>query len=649
MNMGHGLTSDDPTVTAAFRTALDHQFLVVLLLILVVAIAWNTVRTFRFRRASEAGHVELAPASSWPYPEPAARRLLRISFGILWVVDGLLQTQSSMPLGLTSGVITPSAASSPTWVQHVVSTGVTIWNDHPVTAAAASVWIQVGIGLFLLVAPRGRWSRTAGLVSVGWGLVVWAFGEAFGGIFGQGSSWLFGTPGAVLLYAVAGGLVALPDRFWETPRLGRVLLRCTGIFFVGMAVLQAWPGRGFWSGSSATGGTQGTLAAMAAQMSQLSQPSVTASAARSFASFDGDHAWAVNFIVVVLLAGIGVCFLAARARLVRIGVMVGAVLCLATWVLVQDFGFLGGLGTDPNSMIPLALVFTSGYLALVRLPVRAAASAVVDLAVMEGAVVGSASAVDDGAPRSPDPGASGAPGKPGPPEPVPSGGGRLTRLHPSYLLRSMAALAAVGIVVVGAAPMALAATSGTADPILNQAVNGSPNYVDSPAPSFSLTDQTGATVSMASLAGHTVALTFLDPTCTSDCPLIAQELRLVDQMLGPDAAHVELVAVGTNPLYTTSAATAAFDRQEGMAQVPNWHFVTGPLAQLQAVWNAYGVETDVAPAGAMVAHSDLVYLIDGSGHLRVVLTSDPGAIDDSALHSSFAAVVTAQIRQLTPR
>ena len=42
----------------------------------------------------------------------------------------------------------------------------------------------------------------------------------------------------------------------------------------------------------------------------------------------------------------------------------GIVFCLADWVLVQDFGFLGGLGTDPNSMIPLIVLFSAGYLAL---------------------------------------------------------------------------------------------------------------------------------------------------------------------------------------------------------------------------------------------------------------------------------------------
>jgi hypothetical protein len=64
-----------------------------------------------------------------------------------------------------------------------VNAGTTIWSYHPVTAATAAVWTQVGIGLWLLAAPRGDWSRLAGLASVGWGLNVWVFGEAFGGVF----------------------------------------------------------------------------------------------------------------------------------------------------------------------------------------------------------------------------------------------------------------------------------------------------------------------------------------------------------------------------------------------------------------------------------------------------------------------------------
>ena len=81
-----------------------------------------------------------------------------------------------------------------------------------------------------------------------WGLIVWVFGESFGGIFAPGLSWLTGAPGAVLIYVVAGALIALPEGAWRGPRPGRLLLAGLGVFFVAMAVLQAWPGRGFWPG-----------------------------------------------------------------------------------------------------------------------------------------------------------------------------------------------------------------------------------------------------------------------------------------------------------------------------------------------------------------------------------------------------------------
>ena len=160
--MGSGLQNGNPTIVTAFRTDLDHQFVAVLILAVVLALAWNVIRTLNYRHAVAAGTLNAKTVDPWPYPEPPARRLLRISFGLLWLFDGLLQVQGSMPVGLPGGVLTPGAASSPGWVQHVVNFGATIWSNHPVTAAAATVWIQIGIGVFLLVAPRGYWSRSAG-------------------------------------------------------------------------------------------------------------------------------------------------------------------------------------------------------------------------------------------------------------------------------------------------------------------------------------------------------------------------------------------------------------------------------------------------------------------------------------------------------
>ena len=643
--MNSGLNPADPTIVAAFRSALVHQWAIVALIFVLLLVAWGATRAWA------GAHGAGAAGSPARWHEPRARRLLRVGFGILWVFDGILQAQPQMAGGLPQEVIKPAAATSPAWVQHLVNWGGSIWTYHPIQAGAATVWIQVGIGMWLIFAPRGWSSRLAGLASAGWGLVVWAFGEAFGGIFAPGLTVLFGAPGAVLIYAVAGALVALPERAWESPRTGRLTLAGTGVFFLGMALLQAWPGRGFWNGTPVPGGTGGTLSGMESQMAQLSQPQLTASWVRAFGTFATDHGWIVNFVVVVALLGIGVCFLTLRPAVVRVGVIAGSVLCLATWVLVQDFGFFGGVGTDPNSMIPMLVVFTSGYLAMVRLPARSAAgtpvadepmvapppveSLPVGVGVADGGTVGHAApAAAAAAADSPVADSPASPGQ------------RLLRLSPSYLVRSIAAVGAVAIVLVGAAPMALASTNPNADPIINAALNGSPNLVNSPAPGFTLVDQAGTAVTLHSLAGKAVVLTFLDPTCTSDCPLIAQELRVADAQLGADAAKVQMVAIVNNPLYTSPAATAAFDRQEGMGQLANWSFLTGPLPDLQQAWNSYGVQTAISPAGGMVAHSDLVFLIDGSGRLRVVLTSDPGGQGDAALHSSFSSTVVRQVRQL---
>jgi cytochrome oxidase Cu insertion factor (SCO1/SenC/PrrC family) len=597
--MGTGLQANNATIVSAFESLLFHQGLVVLVLLALLAVAWNLLRSVQLRRAS-AGE---AWPELWAYPEPIARRFLRVCFGLIWILDGFLQGQTSMPLGMTTQVIGPGAVTSPTWVQHLVNFGATIWSNHPITAPASAVWIQVGIGVWLLVAPRGRWSRLAGLSSVVWGIVVWVFGESFGGIFAPGLSWAFGAPGAVLFYCLAGVLVALPERFWLSPRIGRAILAVLGVFFVCMAVLQAWPGRGFWQGRLGHS-TAGALTTMVQQMAQTPQPRVFASWVTSFARFDAAHGWAVNLFLVICLAALGSAFLSGRTRVVRLAVIGGIVICLADWVLIEDFGFFGGVGTDPNSMIPMALVFTAGYLALTRIP--ASVDAPVPITAASPATL--------------------------------SLWERFTK-RPRYTLQSLAAVGAIGITLVGAAPMAVASMSPNADPILAEAVDGTPNSVHLLAPAFRLTDQSGATVSLRSLRGKVVALTFLDPVCVSDCPIIAQEFREADRLVGGAANRVELVAVVANPVYRSPAYLVAFDRQEGLDNVANWLYLTGSDSELVRVWDSFGVQVAYSPGGAMIAHSDIAYVIDANGYTRYVLDMDPGP--GTASTKSSSAVVLA--------
>ena len=233
--MNSGLSPSDPTLVAAFRSALLHQGAIALLILVFLWLLWATARIWRPAASPGTGG-----ASTGEPVEARARWLLRTGFGVMWIFDGILQAQPKMAGGLATQVMQPIAASSPGWVQHLVNWGGTAWSYHPVQAGAASVWIQVGIGTWLIVAVRGPWSRLAGAASVTWGLIVWVFGESFGGIFAPGLSWLTGAPGAVLIYVVAGALIALPEGAWRGPRPGRLLLAGLGVFFVAMAVLQAW-------------------------------------------------------------------------------------------------------------------------------------------------------------------------------------------------------------------------------------------------------------------------------------------------------------------------------------------------------------------------------------------------------------------------
>ena len=620
--MNSGLNPADPTIVAAFRSALVHQWVIVALIFVLLLVAWGATRAWA------GGHGATAAGSPAPWHEPRARRLLRVGFGILWVFDGILQAQPQMAGGLPQEVIKPAAATSPAWVQHLVNWGGSIWTYHPIQAGAATVWIQVGIGMWLIFAPRGWASRLAGLASVAWGLVVWAFGEAFGGIFAPGLTVLFGAPGAVLIYAVAGALIALPERAWESPRTGRLTLGGTGVFLLGMALLQAWPGRGFWQGTAH--GQASGLADMVQSMAATSQPRVLASLVSAFGNFTAAHGFAVNLVAVIALAAIGAAFcvsaLRGDARLARIAVLVAAVFCLADWVLIEDFGFFGGVGTDPNSMIPLILLFTAGYLAMspAPQPERAAAAA-----------AGDAGPATDAQPD--------APAKP--PSRLPAWLTTAGQRFAGLSGWSIAALGAIGVIVVGAAPMAFASANRNADPIIAQALAGASGPMNEPAPGFTLTSQNGHQVSLSSLRGKVVLLTFLDPVCTTDCPIIAQELRAADAMLGAKAGGTELVAVVANPTYTSTAFTAAFTRQEGLSQVPNWLYLTGSLSQLVPVWHQYGIEVQNLPAGAMSAHNDLAFVISATGRLRQEISDDPGP-GTAATQSSFAGLLANSVLQV---
>ena len=111
-------------------------------------------------------------------------------------------------------------------------------------------------------------------------------------------------------------------------------------------------------------------------MAATRQPAVLHEALSSFSSLAADHGFAVNLAVVAVLAATGLCLLSGRPAVMRPAAVTAVAVCLAAWVLVQDLGFLGGLGTDPNSMIPQALLLACGLVAVSARPAAEASAAV---------------------------------------------------------------------------------------------------------------------------------------------------------------------------------------------------------------------------------------------------------------------------------
>ena len=106
--MNSGLSPSDPTLVAAFRSALLHQGAIALCMVVFLWLIWATARTWRPTALSQKGgggagtgvrdwnaggpRVRRANVMSGT-PETPARRLLRTGFGLLWIFDGILQAQ----------------------------------------------------------------------------------------------------------------------------------------------------------------------------------------------------------------------------------------------------------------------------------------------------------------------------------------------------------------------------------------------------------------------------------------------------------------------------------------------------------------------------------------------------------------------------
>src|SRR5271167_4916904 len=138
------------------------------------------------------------------------------------------------------------------------------------------------------------------------------------------------------------------------------------------------------------------------------------------------------------------------------------------------------------------------------------------------------------------------------------------------------------------------------------------------APPLVLRNYLGQPVNIDSYRGKAVLVTFLYTNCPDVCPLIASNLRVAQNLMGPAvAAKVQIIAVSVDPRGDTSKAVAAFLARHGMTG--RMQYLIGSAKELAGVWKAWGVGSERdAQQPQLVNHTGLVYGITGKG-LRLTL------------------------------
>ncbi len=194
---------------------------------------------------------------------------------------------------------------------------------------------------------------------------------------------------------------------------------------------------------------------------------------------------------------------------------------------------------------------------------------------------------------------------------------------------------ALPIFALALAPILACVVAPPRDDFRGTALNG-----DVQAANFRLTDQFGAPTSLEDFSGKVALLTFLYTECTDVCPIAANHLRDVSDMLAADAPDTAIVVVSVDPVGDSVDAALAYSERWQMTD--RWTYLVGGEDALRPVWAAYYIDPyihgpgkdDAAPtrqasvggvgalveASGRVIHSAPIYIIDADGIMRVAFT-----------------------------
>jgi protein SCO1/2 len=137
------------------------------------------------------------------------------------------------------------------------------------------------------------------------------------------------------------------------------------------------------------------------------------------------------------------------------------------------------------------------------------------------------------------------------------------------------------------------------------------------APPLALRNYLGDPVNLDRYRGKAVLVTFLYTHCVDVCPVIAANLALALDRLGPQARNVQIIAVSVDPRGDDRKTVTAFLKAHHMTG--RMKYLIGTAPELRPIWKAWHVAATRDPTRrTLVTHSSVTYGISATGNLMTL-------------------------------
>lgn len=134
-------------------------------------------------------------------------------------------------------------------------------------------------------------------------------------------------------------------------------------------------------------------------------------------------------------------------------------------------------------------------------------------------------------------------------------------------------------------------------------------------PAFSLTDHTGANVSLDELKGRVVVMTAVYASCGFTCPMImSQAKRAVENLTPEERASITIVGVTLDPEHDTPEILTHMAEGQGV-EAPLFRLATGDPDVINALLDDLQIARSRDPETGIIDHVNVFSVIDRAGRL----------------------------------